>query len=222
MGNPWYRADVGIREGRIAEIGFLHARQAVRTIDVKGQVIAPGFIDMMGGSSFPLLEKPASGQSKLRQGITTMFAGEGTSEAPRGDDAATGGFRWRTFAEYFTILEDKGIPLNVVHNVGAAQVRRLVIGVEDRAPTAAELDRMRQLVDEAMRDGAAGLSTALIYPPGTYARHARTGGDGRSGFPLRWYLLNAHAERERQAAGGDYRIDGDWRNKPASRSIFIT
>ena len=170
MGNPWYRADIGIRDGRIAAIGSLRARQALRTIDVKDQVIAPGFIDMMGGSSVPLLTNPASGQSKLRQGITTIFAGEGHSEAPRGDEPVEGGYRWRTFAEYFAILEKKGIPLNVIHNVGAAQVRRLVIGVEDRAPTPAELDRMRQLVDQAMRDGAAGLSTALIYPPGTYAR----------------------------------------------------
>jgi N-acyl-D-amino-acid deacylase len=172
MGNPWYRADVGIRNGRIAAIGALKGRQAARTIDVQQQVIAPGFIDMMGGSSSPLLTEPASGQSKLRQGITTMFAGEGTSEAPRGDEPAVGGYRWRTFGEYFAILERKGIPLNVLHNVGAAQIRRLVVGVADRAPTAAELDRMRKLVDEAMRDGAAGLSTALIYPPGTYARTA--------------------------------------------------
>ena len=77
MGNPWYRADVGIRSGRIAAIGALKGRQAARTIDVQEQVIAPGFIDMMGGSSSPLLTEPASGQSKLRQGITTMFAGEG-------------------------------------------------------------------------------------------------------------------------------------------------
>ena len=172
MGNSWYRADIGIRGGRIAAIGSLAAHQAGRTIDVKGQVIAPGFIDMMGASSFPLLADPASGQSKLRQGITTIFAGEGGSEAPRGDEAPRNGFQWRTFAEYFALLEKKGIPLNVVHNVGAAQIRRLVIGVEDRAPTAAELDRMRQLVDQAMRDGAVGLSTALIYPPGTYARTA--------------------------------------------------
>ncbi|MBK5293453.1 MAG: D-aminoacylase [Acidobacteriia bacterium] len=170
MGNSWYRAGIGIRDGRIASIGSLDARQASRTIDVQGQVISPGFIDMMGGSSFPLLADPASGQSKLRQGITTIFAGEGGSEAPRGEEPPRNGYQWRTFAEYFAILEKKGIPLNVVHNVGAAQVRRLVVGVEDRPPTASELDRMRQLVDQAMRDGAAGLSTALIYPPGTYAR----------------------------------------------------
>jgi len=172
MGNPWYRADVGIRAGRIAAIGRLEGRQATRTIDLRGQVVAPGFVDMMGGSSLPLLLHPASAQSKLRQGITTMFAGEGSSEAPRGDEPAIAGYRWRTFGEYFALLEKKGIGLNVVHNVGAAQVRRLVIGDEDRAPTPAELNRMRQHVEQAMRDGAAGLSTALIYPPGTYARTA--------------------------------------------------
>jgi N-acyl-D-amino-acid deacylase len=170
MGNPWYRADVGIRAGRIVAVGRLSGRQAARTIDLRGQMVAPGFIDMMGGSSLPLLLDPASSQSKLRQGITTMFAGEGSSEAPRGNEPAVSGYRWRTFGEYFALLEQKGIALNVLHNVGAAQVRRLVIGDEDRAPTAAELDKMRGHVDQAMRDGAAGLSTALIYPPGTYAR----------------------------------------------------
>ena len=119
IGNPWYRADIGIRSGRIAAIGALQGRQAVRTLDIQGQVIAPGFIDMMGGSSSPLLTDPASGQSKLRQGITTMFAGEGSSEAPRGDEPAASGYSWRTFREYFAILERKGIPLNVLHNVGA-------------------------------------------------------------------------------------------------------
>jgi N-acyl-D-aspartate/D-glutamate deacylase len=171
MGNPWYRADLGIRDGRVAAIGNLRGQPASRTIDAGGQIVAPGFIDMMGGGSSPLLANPASAQSKLRQGITTMFAGEGSSEAPRGDDEPpVAGHRWRTFAQYFAILEKKGIPLNVVHNVGAAQIRRLVIGAQDRAPTPAELDRMRALAGQAMRDGAAGLSTALIYPPGTYAR----------------------------------------------------
>jgi len=170
MGNPWFQADIGIRAGRIAAIGKLTGRPSNRTINLRGQTVAPGFIDMMGGSSLPLLLNPASANSKLRQGITTMFAGEGSSEAPRGDEPAVSGYRWRTFGEYFALLEKKGIALNVLHNVGAAQVRRLVIGDEDRAPTPAELDRMRQHVEQAMRDGAAGLSTALIYPPGTYAR----------------------------------------------------
>jgi N-acyl-D-aspartate/D-glutamate deacylase len=139
--------------------------------------VAPGFIDMMGGSSLPLLRDPASAESKLRQGITTMMVGEGESLAPQtaatikdlfeGPDVP---LRWQTYGEYFRLLEKKGIGLKVVHNVGAAQVRRVVLGDEDRAPTPGQLARMKDLVEQAMNDGAVGLSTALIYPPGAYAR----------------------------------------------------
>jgi len=160
-GNAWYRADIGIRQDRIQAIGSLQTRTARRKLDVAGMIVAPGFIDMMGASSEPLLDDPSAAESKLRQGITTLLAGEGSSIAPSE--------KWPTFSAYFQALENKGIALNVVHNVGAAQVRRMVIGVENRAPSSAELDRMRALVDQAMKDGAVGLSTALIYPPGTYA-----------------------------------------------------
>jgi len=160
-GNPWYRADLGIRAGRIAAIGHLAGESAKRTITAGGMMAAPGFVDMMGASSEPLLEDRSAAESKLRQGITTLLAGEGESTAP----SAT----WPGFAKYFQALERRGIPINVIHNVGAAQVRRMVIGVENRPPTPSELARMRELVEEAMRDGAVGLSTALIYPPGTYA-----------------------------------------------------
>src|SRR5262249_47162285 len=85
MGNPWYRADVGVRDGRIAAIGDLRERAAGRVIALNEQVIAPGFIDMMAGTSIPLLQNPASGSSKLQQGITTMMAGEGGSDAPQGE-----------------------------------------------------------------------------------------------------------------------------------------
>jgi N-acyl-D-amino-acid deacylase len=175
QGNPWYRADIGIRQGRIENIGKLSGRRATRIIEVHGQVVSPGFIDMMGASSLPLLVNRNSAESKLRQGITTLLAGEGDSNAPQNDRlmqpiAATSGFRWHTFGEYFRLLEQKGIPMNVIHNVGAAQVRRVVIGDEDRPPTPQQLDRMKELVAQAMRDGAVGLSTALIYPPGTYAK----------------------------------------------------
>ncbi len=174
-GNAWYRADIGVRGGRIAAIGNLRQAAAKRVIELKDEMIAPGFIDMMGTNSIPLLLEPRSAESKLRQGITTIIAGEGGSAAPQNADTLPGevkaaGYRWSTYGEYHRLLETKGIGVNVVHNVGAAQVRRLVIGEEDRAPTPAELERMKQLVDQAMRDGAVGLSTALIYPPGTYAK----------------------------------------------------
>ncbi len=163
-GNPWYRADLGIRAGRIAAIGSLRGRPAKRTIDARNHVVAPGFVDMMGANSEPLLDDRDSAESKLRQGITTMLGGEGSSTAPS--------VKWPTFDAYFRALEAKGIPINTIHNVGAAQVRRQVIGDQNRAPTEAELVKMRALVEQAMKDGAVGLSTALIYPPGTYATTA--------------------------------------------------
>lgn len=174
MGNPWYRADLGIKNGRIERIGDLRGRSGSR-IAVGGRVVSPGFIDMMGNTSLPLLADSASALSKLRQGITTMMAGEGCSDAPQTERTMPAKrkdmpYRWNTFADYFRLLEAKGIGLNLVVNVGAAQVRKIVIGEEDRAPTPAELEQMKQLVDQAMRDGALGVSTALIYPPGTYAR----------------------------------------------------
>ena len=176
-GNPWFVADVGIRDGVIVEIGSLGGRAARRTIDAHGSVVTPGFIDMMGGSSLPLLLDPVSAESKLRQGITTMMVGEGDSLAPQNDrtaaqdiEGASFKITWRTYAEYFRLLEAKGLAMNVIHNVGAAQVREVVIGEEDRAPTPEQLAQMKELVAQAMKDGAVGLSTALIYPPGTYAK----------------------------------------------------
>lgn len=174
-GNPWFEGDVGVREGRIVAIGALGDASAARTIDAAGRVVAPGFIDMMGVSSWPLIADPPSAESRLRQGITTMMVGEGGSHAPQnertlGEPNLHGEtVFWRTFDEYFTLLERRRIPLNVIHNVGAAQVRRVVLGDEQVTPDAAQLEAMRKLVHEAMRDGAVGLSTALIYPPGTYA-----------------------------------------------------
>jgi N-acyl-D-amino-acid deacylase len=167
MENPWYHADLGIRNGRIAAIGNLKDRAATQIVALHGQTVTPGFIDMMAGSSIPLYRNSESAGSKLQQGITTMMAGEGGSDAPQGEHSK---FPWRTFEQYFHLLEEHGVPLNVVHNVGAAQIRKIVIGDVDRPPAPEEMDRMKQLVGQAMIDGAVGLSTALIYPPGTYAR----------------------------------------------------
>ena len=175
-GSPWYRGDLGITAGRIARIGALSAASARRRIDAHDRVVAPGFIDMMAGTTVPLVADPPSAESKLRQGITTILVGEGGSVAPQNertmkdrDEEERLPVTWRTFAEWFRILEQTKIALNVVHDVGAAQVRRVVIGDEDKRPTPAQLDEMRGLVARAMQDGAVGISTALIYPPGTYA-----------------------------------------------------
>ncbi|MEO8126269.1 MAG: D-aminoacylase [Bryobacteraceae bacterium] len=174
MGNPWYRGDIGIKGDRISAVGNLRGR-AGRRIAINGRVVAPGFIDMMGATSIPLLLDPQTAMSKLRQGITTMMAGEGHSDAPliertMAEDVKKSGSRWNSYAEYNKLLEKRGIGLNLVFNIGAAQVRQIVIGDEDRPPTGPELERMKGIVDQAMRDGANGVSTALIYPPGTYAK----------------------------------------------------
>ena len=175
-GNPWFRADVGIRGDRIAAVGDLSGLAAARTIDAADRVVSPGFIDMMGQSSFVLVSDPASAESKLRQGITTYLSGEGGSPAPRTDEADGRApvvegdtLRWSTYGEYFALLEGVGIPLNVAHNVGLTQVRRVVLGDEDVRPTPAQLDEMKAHVRQAMEDGAVGVSTSLIYPPAIYA-----------------------------------------------------
>ena len=129
---------------------------------------------MMGQATTVLLTDPPSAESKLRQGITTYLSGEGGSAAPRspedpavemqGDQRA-----WQTYGEYFQLLEHYGIPINVVHDVGLTQVRRVVLGDEDVQPTAEQLEEMKLLVRQAMEDGAVGTSTSLIYPPAVYA-----------------------------------------------------
>lgn len=175
-GNPWYLADVGIRNGIIVEIGKLEGRSAKQKIAANGMTLTPGFIDMMSGTSVPLITDPISALSKLRQGVTTMMAGEGDSMAPQDERTILElklpkGFpHWTNFAEYGKIVDSTGLGLNVIHNVGAAQVRRVVIGDEDRAPTPAQLAKMKEIVRKAMQDGSVGISTALIYPPGTYAK----------------------------------------------------
>jgi N-acyl-D-aspartate/D-glutamate deacylase len=167
-GTPGYSADVGLREGKIAKIGRLSGVRSRRTIDAAGLTVAPGFVDMMGQTATPIMDHPESALNLLGQGITTILAGEGGSAAPRAPGAK--GARWTTMAEYLALLEKTGIPLNVAQNVGHTQVRSIVLGGTDRQPSPAELERMTDLVREAMLAGAVGLSTALIYPPATYAR----------------------------------------------------
>ena len=175
-GGPSFEADVGLRGDRIAAVGDLAGRPADRTIDAAGRVVSPGFVDMMGQASLVLITDPPSAESKLRQGITTYLSGEGGSAAPQSEatlsnppviDGDT--LRWRRYSEYFAIVERYGIPINVVHDVGLTQVRRVVLGNEDVAPTPEQLEEMKALVREGMEDGAVGVSTSLIYPPAIYA-----------------------------------------------------
>ncbi|MGH9396315.1 MAG: D-alanyl-D-alanine carboxypeptidase/D-alanyl-D-alanine endopeptidase [Terriglobia bacterium] len=178
-GNPWFAADVAIQGGRIAAIGKLAGAKARRVIDARGLVIAPGFIDMLGQSEWALLIDHRA-LSKLSQGITTEITGEGGSIAPQ--DALTLAplqpfldhyhlkVDWTTLDGYFRRLKATGTPINIGTYVGAAQVREAVMGDVDRTPTPGELAEMESLVARAMQQGALGISTALIYPPGSYAK----------------------------------------------------
>lgn len=168
-GSPWYFADVGIQGGKIAKIGRIEASQAKRAIDATGLVVAPGFIDMMGQTATPMLKDPATAMNLLTQGVTTINAGEGQSAAPLGDEDAKK-LGYRTMAEYFHRIDERGIPINVAQTIGHTQVREIVLGDVDRRPGPDELKKMGDLVAEAMQAGAIGISTALIYPPAVYAQ----------------------------------------------------
>src|SRR5208282_3663387 len=178
-GSPWYSGDIGIRDGRIAAIGNLSAAARRRTVDAKGRVIAPGFVDMLGQSEITILVDPRL-PSKIYQGITTEITGEGGSAAPLNDTIiandrpAYAHYKvnpdWRTFREYFAHLEKQGMGINLASYVGATQVRRMVLGDADVQPTPEQLEKMKALVREAMRDGAVGVSTSLEYAPAPYAK----------------------------------------------------
>ena len=178
-GSPWYSGDLGIRGGKVAAIGNLSAAPRKRTIDAAGKVVAPGFIDMLGQSKLTILVDPRL-PSKIYQGITTEITGEGGSIAPLNDAiiaADRTGYEhykitpdWRTFRQYFERLEKQGMGINLASYVGATQVRRMVLGDNDVQPTAEQLDQMKALVRDAMKDGAVGVSTSLEYAPAPYAK----------------------------------------------------
>jgi N-acyl-D-amino-acid deacylase len=178
-GSPWYAGDIGIRAGKIAVIGHLEGAPARRSIDAHGMVVAPGFIDMLGQSELTILVDPRL-PSKIFQGITTEITGEGGSIAPLNDAIVKAdhvtyehyGIKptWRTLGEYFARLRKQGMGINLATYAGATQIRRAVLGDDNRAPNAVELERMKALVREAMRDGAMGVSTSLQYAPAPYAK----------------------------------------------------
>src|SRR6266851_2879377 len=178
-GRPAYSADVAINGDRVTRIGNLRGAQAKRTIDARGHVVAPGFIDMLGQSEQFLLIDPRA-MSKVMMGVTTEITGEGESIAPVNDrilkeqEDFNRRFNltvdWRTLDGYFKRLEKQGVGLNLGTFVGATQVREYVIGYDDRPPTAAELEQMKSLVADAMKDGALGVSTSLQYVPARFAK----------------------------------------------------
>jgi dihydroorotase/N-acyl-D-amino-acid deacylase len=178
-GSPWYSADIGIRDGRIAAIGRLGDATAARRIDASGLVVAPGFIDMLGQSELTILVNPHL-PSKIFQGITTEVTGEGESVAPltpaliEADKVSYAHLNikpdWSTLGEYFSRLERQGMGINLATYVGATQVRRVVLGDANVQPTPAQLAEMQRLVREAMQEGAVGVSTSLQYAPAPYAK----------------------------------------------------
>jgi N-acyl-D-amino-acid deacylase len=177
-GSPATEASVAVKDGRIAGIGRLDSGTAKQVIDATGLVVAPGFIDLHSHSDFTLLVD-GNAQSKVRQGVTTEVLGESDSAGPVLGPAVeefdkslkpTGIERdWKTLGEYFARLERQGISDNVASYVGSGQVRADVIGYINRAARQDEMDRMEELVDQAMRQGAIGVSSGLIYAPNMYA-----------------------------------------------------
>ena len=178
-GNPRYRGDVAIRGERIAGVGFLSGAAARETVDVRGLVVAPGFIDMMGQSEINVLIDNRV-LSKITQGVTTEVTGEGGSVAPLTDRLAQDDsdamkkwhYRedWRDLDGYFAQLAKQGSTLNIATFVGATQVRMAVVGKDDRQPTPAELAHMAAIVDTLMQQGALGVWTALEYAPASYSK----------------------------------------------------
>jgi len=178
-GAPWFRADVGIRGDAIAAVGDLSAQKAKRRIALRDLALAPGFIDMLGQSELTALVDPRQ-ESKVRQGITTELTGEGVSPAPMNaawiheQEPWLRKYRlkidWSDLAGYFRRLRKARPSINEAVLVGAGQVRGVVLGFGDVQPDEKQLRRMEKLVETAMRQGAFGLSTGLIYQPGSFAR----------------------------------------------------
>ena len=167
-GAPWFRGDVGVRGEVIVALGDLADMPAKNTIDAKDRIVSPGFIDLLGWSQTSVIEDPDL-ESKVRQGVTTEIAGEGVSPGPRRADRVTKEEPWQTLGDFLDQLDRQGAAVNFALLVGASNPREMVIGNVNRVATAEEMRQMEAIVDQAMRDGAIGLSTSLIYVPAMYS-----------------------------------------------------
>ena len=154
-GNPWFRADVGIKDGRIARIGRINVAEARTTVDAKGQIVAPGFIDVHTHVE-SIYSLPAA-ENFVRMGVTTLVTGNCGGSAT-------------DVAQFLGRIKEKPIAVNLATLIAHGSVRRQAMGSDDRAPTPDEMAKMEGLVEQGMKDGAVGLSTGLIYVPGTYAK----------------------------------------------------
>ncbi|HEV2379725.1 MAG TPA: D-aminoacylase [Terriglobia bacterium] len=182
-GSPWFEGSVALNDGKIADIGRLKNATARRVVDARGMAVAPGFIDLHSHSDFTLLVD-GKAESKIRQGVTTEIIGEAASAGPilgpavpdfdNGTAPLTqkDGLKrdWTTLGEYFARVERQGISVNIASYVGSGQVRLDVMGNVNRAPTAAELEKMEALVDQSMGEGAVGVASGLIYAPNMFAK----------------------------------------------------
>ncbi len=177
-GMPPFPADVGIRGDRIVAIGTEPQASGKIELDLKGLAVAPGFINMMSWANESLIEDGHS-QSDIRQGVTLEIMGEGNSMGPLNQEMKREMLRrlgdikyeieWTTLDEYLQFLECRGISTNVASFIGAATPRKYVVGYEDRPTTEKELLQMQDLVRQAMEEGALGVASSLIYPPGSFA-----------------------------------------------------
>ena len=175
-GNPWYKADVGVRDGHVVAIGRIDSRNATVVVDAAGKVVSPGFIDLHTHSDIPLLVD-GTAQSKSREGVTLDVLGESASIGPLEGVVLTDlkaqmkaryniDVDWTTVGGYLSRLQRQGVSINVATSVAPQQVKRGIIGYQDRPATPGELERMNGQVAQAMREGAVGLSSA--YEGGGY------------------------------------------------------
>ena len=177
-GQPPVTGDVAVDGDTIVEVGDLGQSSGRREVDANGLAVAPGFINMLSWANVALIEDGRS-QSDIRQGVTLEVMGEGFSMGPWNDSIKAEtlekqtdiryAIEWTTLGEYLQYLEDRGVATNVASFVGNGTLRRHVIGYDNRPATAAELEQMKSLLDEAMREGAMGLSSSLLYAPSMYA-----------------------------------------------------
>ncbi len=168
-GAPWYRADIGVRGDTIIAIGDLSSTPAKDNIDAHELIVAPGFIDLLGQDENSLLNDPHV-EAKVRQGMTSELTGEGFSAGPlKRNPDANPPQRWSTLGGYFDLVDRQGSAINIASLVGSSNPREMVIGNVNRAPTAEEMREMERIVDQAMRDGAMGLSSSLIYLPAMFS-----------------------------------------------------
>lgn len=237
-GAPWFEGAVAVEGGRIEAVhrGGRVRPEAATTVDVGGDVVCPGFVDTHSHSDLELFRDPAL-SPKTRQGVTTEIVGQdGFSVAPVGEDRVEAwrkqmgplagevdrDWTWRTVAEYLDAVAERGVGPNVATLVGHGTVRHEVVGMADREPEADELDRMADLVDEALEEGAIGFSTGLIYTPQTYASTDEVEYlAGRLAPYGRPFVAHIRSERSRIWAAMDEFVDiGDRRGIPLHLSHF--